>query len=168
MLNLANFKLGTLTLPDFVVSRSYNIIFIKYFKFLKESYNPSFRIHGQIYHRIGPLFPNNDEIPKYAQMYIYDTEHEINNRTKHFKDLNKNILSNLQSLMHEFNPFINKFKQFALDSKDLIDYKVIVKAQSSKDRRNYNIPESSEIAAILPSKFLLIFIVHFIMNFIIL
>jgi hypothetical protein len=69
--------------------------------------------------------------------------------------------------MHEFNPFISKFKQFALDSKDQIDYKVIVKAQSSKDRRNYNIPEFSEIAAILPSKFLLIYTVHFIMNFII-
>ncbi len=85
-------------------------------------------------------------------MYIYDTEHEINNRTKHFKDLNQNILVNLQDTMHKYNPFISKFKQFALESKDIMDYKIIVKAQSTKDRRNFNIPESSEIAAILPSK----------------
>jgi len=40
---------------------------------------PTFRIHGQTHHLIGSLLhmPNNP--PKFAQLYIYDTDNEINN-----------------------------------------------------------------------------------------
>lgn len=39
----------------------------------------NFRIHGQVYHRIGPLLPEENHIPAFAQLYIYDTEHENEN-----------------------------------------------------------------------------------------
>ncbi|KAL3655874.1 hypothetical protein CASFOL_000270 [Castilleja foliolosa] len=39
-----------------------------------------FRLHGQNYHSIGSLLPEDGTTPKFAQMYIYDTENEISHR----------------------------------------------------------------------------------------
>jgi len=41
---------------------------------------PTFRIQGQSCHFIGSLLPMLGNAPKFAQFYIYDTEHEIQNR----------------------------------------------------------------------------------------
>lgn len=46
---------------------------------------PQFIISGQNYHRIGSLLPNFGEAPKFAQLYIYDTQNEVQNRTSHFR-----------------------------------------------------------------------------------
>jgi hypothetical protein len=46
---------------------------------------PNFVISGQNYHRIGTLLPNEGDRPKFAQLYIYDTENEIQNRLSHFR-----------------------------------------------------------------------------------
>lgn len=37
----------------------------------------TFRIHGQNYHLIGSLIHDKDLHPRYAQLYIYDAEDEI-------------------------------------------------------------------------------------------
>jgi hypothetical protein len=39
-----------------------------------------FRMHGQNYHHIGSLTPKEGNKPQWAQLYIYDTEHEVGNR----------------------------------------------------------------------------------------
>ncbi|XP_031127810.1 uncharacterized protein LOC116029903 [Ipomoea triloba] len=41
---------------------------------------PLFRISGQNYHYIGSLVPTEGSTAKFAQLYIYDTDNEINNR----------------------------------------------------------------------------------------
>ncbi|KAL6586848.1 hypothetical protein OROMI_001836 [Orobanche minor] len=41
---------------------------------------PIFKLHGQNYHLIGSLMPTEDQAPKFAQLYIYDTENEVANR----------------------------------------------------------------------------------------
>lgn len=41
---------------------------------------PIFRMHGQNYHSIGSLIPSEGSPPKFAQLYIYDTQNEIANR----------------------------------------------------------------------------------------
>jgi hypothetical protein len=46
---------------------------------------PNFVISGQNYHRIGSLLPREGERPKFAQLYIYDTENEVQNRLSHFR-----------------------------------------------------------------------------------
>ena len=40
----------------------------------------SFRISGENYHRIGSLLPSLRGKEKYIQLYIHDTEHELQNR----------------------------------------------------------------------------------------
>src|SRR5436189_217331 len=56
----------------------------------------NFRIHGQIYHCIGSLLPDDGCSPTFAQLYIYDTEHENRNRHNIMQDLDDNILKHLQ------------------------------------------------------------------------
>lgn len=43
---------------------------------------PVFKLHGQNYHLLGSLMPVEGTTPKFAQLYIYDTENEIANRIK--------------------------------------------------------------------------------------
>jgi len=45
---------------------------------------PQFIFNGQNYHRIGSLLPENGSSPKFAQLYIHDTENETTNRIHHF------------------------------------------------------------------------------------
>ena len=41
---------------------------------------PTIRIQGQPCHRIGSLLPMPGKEPKFAQLYIFDTENEVQNR----------------------------------------------------------------------------------------
>ncbi|CAG8689944.1 17459_t:CDS:1 [Cetraspora pellucida] len=71
----------------------------------------SFRIHGKMYHSIGSLFPDDDNRPEFAQLYIYDTEHELRNRMNIMPGLDPVILGELQQMLHDLNPYCNIFKQ---------------------------------------------------------
>jgi hypothetical protein len=73
-------------------TRTYNVMF----SFtspgmeLDKSYNngrgpPTLRLQGQICHRIGSMLPLAGQRPKFAQLYIYDTENEVSNRMSTFK-----------------------------------------------------------------------------------
>jgi len=46
---------------------------------------PTIRIQGQPYHRIESLLPMPIKQPKFTQLYIYDIEHEIQNRLQTVK-----------------------------------------------------------------------------------
>ena len=46
---------------------------------------PQFILSGQNYHCIGSLLPEAGSNPKFAQLYIYDTENELINRMSHFE-----------------------------------------------------------------------------------
>jgi hypothetical protein len=46
---------------------------------------PHFVISGQNYHRICSLVPKIGQPPRFAQLYIYDTQNEIRNRLSHFR-----------------------------------------------------------------------------------
>jgi hypothetical protein len=46
---------------------------------------PTLRIQGQTCHRIGSLLPKFGQKPKFAQLYIYDTENEIDNKIFPFR-----------------------------------------------------------------------------------
>ena len=70
----------------------------------------NFTIHGQVYHFIGSLLPNEGQAPKFAQLYIYDTENEARNRLNIMQDLDATILQNLQNMLDAVNPYIQVFR----------------------------------------------------------
>src|SRR5581483_3588942 len=64
----------------------------------------TFRIHGEMYHSIGTLLPNNkDKHPQFAQIYIYDKDNELQNRMNIMPNLNPNILMELQQMLNDIN-----------------------------------------------------------------
>ncbi|KAF8107311.1 hypothetical protein N665_0123s0002 [Sinapis alba] len=44
----------------------------------------TFQVHGQVIHRLGSLLPEDGNPPEYLQLYIFDTENELQNRKRAF------------------------------------------------------------------------------------
>ena len=82
----------------------------------------TFRISGSVYHCIGPLSPVADQPPKFAQLYLVDSEYELQNRMKAFdkdgkkddRGMRPHVLEALQNMLHSCNHFVRKFKEAAV------------------------------------------------------
>ena len=86
-----------------------------------------FRMHGQNYHHIGTLLPEEGSKPRWAQLYIYDTENEVQNRISATRcgdgktPLDPSIVSGLQSMLDENNVLAQSFRMAREQFKNL-DY----------------------------------------------
>ncbi|KAI8825559.1 uncharacterized protein EV422DRAFT_552812, partial [Fimicolochytrium jonesii] len=118
----------------------------------------SFRVHGQICHHIGSLLPSEQQIatgkrPRFAQMYIYDTEHEAENRASHFdgKKPDINIIGELQHMLYEVNPYAHVYRSVRniLAENPAIDISMRIVLERTTDSRRYNCPTADEVAAIM-------------------
>lgn len=49
-----------------------------------------FKINGVVHHRIGTLVPSCGSPPKFAQLYVYDPENELQNRLNIFESSGDN------------------------------------------------------------------------------
>jgi hypothetical protein len=125
--------------------------------------NYTFRIQGSTYHLIGSAMPDQGDQPKFAQIYFYNVEHELDNRARIFPDMNRATLAELQSMMHTINPFVARFKTMKEvaqsirrergisnddgnngDSIDgLYGVTLVFKTECAPDRRRYNAPTTS-------------------------
>ncbi|KAG2191246.1 hypothetical protein INT47_012402 [Mucor saturninus] len=113
----------------------------------------AFRIHGSIYHRIGSLLPSNNVAPAFAQIYVFDAEHEIENRHRVASHVDINTLGDLQTLMHDINPIVRDFKtmnQYLIENPNHVaDVAMIFQAEGLPDPRRYNSPINSTEVGIL-------------------
>ena len=75
-----------------------------------------FKINGQVHHRIGSLLPDEGRPPVYAQLYIYDTENEVQNRISIFdrdrecdsdSQVDRSIVEGLVRMFDESNGLVN-------------------------------------------------------------
>ena len=56
----------------------------------------TFRIHEEMYHRIGTLLPDPETQPQFAQIYIYNIDYKIQNRSNVIPDFDSTILIKFQ------------------------------------------------------------------------
>ncbi|XP_058741375.1 uncharacterized protein LOC131613747 [Vicia villosa] len=115
---------------------------------------PNIRIHGQTCHRIGSRLPLDGETPKFAQLYIYDTDNEIHHRMKgigHNPNVNPETVGKLKFMLDEFNTHAKTFRMAADRLKDshVPDVKLKLITDRSKDGRVYNQPTVFEVAALI-------------------
>jgi hypothetical protein len=119
-------------------------------------FSPNFKIQGKMFHRIGSLLPPDNETPKFAQLFFYDSDNELSNRLSHLSNLNENILAELQAMLHSNNSYINSFKAaIELESTCTDNISIVLHADkklkpSNEHCRRYNLPSQSEVAALLP------------------
>lgn len=62
-----------------------------------------FKVSGQMYHCLGNVEPNPGEGPAFSQMYVFDSQHELENRMNSIPGMNENTLGKLQTMLHENN-----------------------------------------------------------------
>ncbi|XP_074318183.1 uncharacterized protein LOC141654977 [Silene latifolia] len=104
-----------------------------------------FQLHGQIYHNVPTLLPNNGK-PKYLQLYFYDGQHEALNRTGCFPEVRGDIVNTLIQITQN-NPYARFFR--ALRELPIDDNTQIrIHRNTVLDQRVYNAPTSDEVAVI--------------------
>ncbi|UYV63072.1 hypothetical protein LAZ67_2003057 [Cordylochernes scorpioides] len=84
--------------------------------FCREGYMPTFKVQGQVYHRIGSVLPphNSDSRqlqPAFLQVFfIGDSSAEVATRHRNFPITKPHIVSILQDMLHRHNPYVHLFK----------------------------------------------------------
>ena len=72
---------------------------------------PTFKIQGQVYHRIGLLQPQQGEQPKFFQIYFMgDCHTEAQTRCRAVSGLREGIVLTLQEMLHGCNSYVQSFK----------------------------------------------------------
>ncbi|XP_067614418.1 uncharacterized protein [Eurosta solidaginis] len=78
-------------------------------------YSPTFKIQGQIHHRAGALLPLPNEDHKFLQIhFVGDSAIELDQRCAIFTATKREMIEQLQNLLHEHNELVRLFKT-ALD-----------------------------------------------------
>ena len=118
---------------------------------------PNFKIQGKVYHKIGSLLPSDAENPKFLQLYFYDNDEATNLRHKIMPKLSKEILRYLTKIIEENNSYIKSFKSALEYVSDDNELSLVLLADKKKipagdHSRRYNLPQGSEVAAIMPGE----------------
>jgi len=108
----------------------------------------TFRAQGSVYHSIGDLLPRDaSTTPKFLQLYIYDTEHELQNRLNVMPALKEDTIAVLQTILDEVNPYVRSFRQLR-QLPNIDNLRLVIRADCGLDQRVYNMPSASEVAAV--------------------
>ncbi|XP_058746408.1 uncharacterized protein LOC131619316 [Vicia villosa] len=115
---------------------------------------PTIRIRGQTCHRIGSLLPPQGQKPKFAQLYIYDTENEVHHRMqglRNSKNIDEMVVQQLSDMLYECNPHAKSFQMARqwLDNGESQNLKLRLISNRSTDGRVYYKPTVSEVAALV-------------------
>ncbi|CAE1157437.1 unnamed protein product [Acanthosepion pharaonis] len=123
----------------------------------EEGWMLSFKIQGQVYHRIGSLLPEETSTPKFLQLYFiadYNLQAEIqigilplSGRVSR-RDV---ILLLLQAMLHGVNSYIRSFK-YALENAPFPSFSIVIDADKrphDEHERRYNAPACNKVAAII-------------------
>ncbi|KAL8132621.1 hypothetical protein AgCh_008197 [Apium graveolens] len=115
-----------------------------------------YRLNGQNHHIFGLLIPDEGDDPKFCQLYIYDTEHEVDNRMKWVKvddgePIDAEIVEGLVHILDESNQLVKKFC-YARDrfkEQPVRDLKIKLKICRAENGRKNLIGLSDEVACVM-------------------
>ncbi|XP_031107327.1 uncharacterized protein LOC116012010 [Ipomoea triloba] len=118
---------------------------------------PIFRINGQNYHLMGGLMPDPGKSPKFAQLYIHDTENEVENRINAFSGADPNdqthvdIVQDIKQDLDEHNVLVQSFRwaKNQIDNNPEVNFRMRLIGKRQSDARTYNLPTVSEVAALI-------------------
>jgi hypothetical protein len=117
-----------------------------------------FKINGVVHHRIGSLVPSRGAEPKFAQLYVYDAQHEAQKRLSLFEDDGSSanqpdpaIVLSLLQMLDEHNSLVKAFRYARERLEDAGDQALTLRLLGCNSRQDvqYNLPTSGEIAAII-------------------
>lgn len=107
----------------------------------------TFRAQGNIYHSIGSLLPHENNRPRYLQMWIVDTEHDIDIRLHENQQLRRELVLRIQNILEQHNPFVHVFRQIG-QRQDIPNCRLIIN-QQKPNQRQYCLPTASQVATVI-------------------
>nr|GEZ34650.1 uncharacterized protein [Tanacetum cinerariifolium] len=115
---------------------------------------------------MGTLLPDEGKPLMFAQVYIYDTQNEIDNRIKcvsnedststNNKVIDHQLTVDLRDMLDNINPLVSQFRMAGerlVTSNDENKFKIRLIGTRTRDGRNYNLPTASEVAALIVGDF---------------
>jgi hypothetical protein len=113
---------------------------------------PTFKVKGQIYHKVGALLPFPNESPQFLQIYfVGDEQVEANQRCDAIADTRRDIVFSLQRLLHQHNALVKEFIS-ALERMPTDEYKIVIRADrtpTGEHERCFNAPTIGEVAIVI-------------------
>ncbi|XP_019150113.1 PREDICTED: uncharacterized protein LOC109146916 [Ipomoea nil] len=118
---------------------------------------PVFHLNGQNFHLMGSLLPTEGKAPHFAQLYIYDTQNEIDNRVNAVRpdgennDIDTEIVKDIQTELDKHNVLVKSFRMAKDELQKNPRAKVKIKLLGKRNTlpRIYNLPQVSEVAALI-------------------
>ena len=113
---------------------------------------PTFRVQGQVYHRVGSLLPPSNEEHKFLQIYFMgDDKKQVHQRCRNMPGVREDTVKKLQQMVHEHNSYVGLFKT-ALQRMPSDQYKVVIRADkksTGEHARRFNEPMANEVAVVI-------------------
>jgi hypothetical protein len=113
---------------------------------------PTFKVQGQVYHRVGSLLPPSNEEPKFLQIYFMgDERQEAKQRCNNIPGTRQDIVMDLQQMFHQHNIYVHIFKS-TLQRMSSDEYRVVISADKKpvwEHARRFNEPLTNEVAIVI-------------------
>jgi hypothetical protein len=113
---------------------------------------PTFKVQGQVYHRVGSLLPPSNEEPKFLQIYFMgDERQEAKQRCNNIPGTRQDIVTDLQQMLHQHNNYVHIFKS-TLQKMPSDEYRVVISADKKPawgHARLFNEPLTNEVAVVI-------------------
>ncbi|KAF1874165.1 hypothetical protein Lal_00041611 [Lupinus albus] len=99
------------------------------------------------------MLPMSGQFPKFVQLYIYDTEHEIQNRMNEIRNNNvdSQVVMKLSKMLDDYNVHAKSFRMASerLRRGGVPNLKLKLIGERNSDGRINNLPAVSEVAALI-------------------
>ena len=121
-----------------------------------QGYDPSFKIQGQVYHRIGSFIPEEGAKPSFVQIFFMgDQRQQLDRRCEISPNVDHEIITQLQEMLHEKNELVRRFKTLLEKEGLQDDAKIIIRADKvpqGAHRGTANAPVVDEVAIIMTNE----------------
>ncbi|XP_056862242.1 uncharacterized protein LOC108815502 [Raphanus sativus] len=117
-----------------------------------------FKLHGENYHMIGSVKPKGNDTAKFSQLYIHDTENEVQNRLTALSGnswrnkIREDLVEGLMEMFRISNVHVKSFRSVKdrfNDEESSEELSLVLINTRLKDGRVYNLPTSKEVAALV-------------------
>jgi hypothetical protein len=100
-----------------------------------------YRLHGQLTHRLGSLLPEAPASPRYAQLYIVESQNlavNIRMGNSHNSHTDRLIMTLLVDIMYRHNPHVGRIQQAYELLQTAENASVRMRVDHTMDQRRYN------------------------------
>ncbi|XP_075707181.1 LOW QUALITY PROTEIN: uncharacterized protein LOC142741727 [Rhinoderma darwinii] len=122
----------------------------------ERGFMPTFKIQGQVCHRLGSLLPLPNEPPNFLQIYFMgDEKLQVQQQQSNVPGTRADILLELQHMLHEHHCYVEIFKS-SLEIMTLDNYKVVINADrrpTGEHERRYNAPTHNDVTVVIVGEF---------------